>query len=140
MAIQKTPDVQIEELYSAVKEIISQSLSFVKCLDQYFSKIGERAAFLRSSFHFISVYFRSVYSSYTARGPPIYFGRVLAQIIFACPIFLTDVRTGTATAFKCIPISVPPISIPAPAFTVSIATGSSKLSYATLANEPPAFG
>ena len=38
------------------------------------------------------------------------------------------------------PISVPPISIPAFAFICSTATGSEKLLYAVVEKEPPALG
>ena len=78
--------------------------------------------------------------SYFALGPPMYFGLVQAQMIFASPILFTESLTGTATRRKCIPISVPPISIPAFALMYSTATGSEKLSKVTVANEPPAFG
>ena len=78
--------------------------------------------------------------SYAALLPPINLGRVRAHITAACPILSTDIRTGTATAFRCIPIRVPPISIPASAFIYSTATGLSNALYAAVENAPPAQG
>ena len=52
-------------------------------------------------------------SVYFARSPPMSFGRVRAQRMFASPIRFRLSRTGTATRRRCIPIRVPPMSIPA---------------------------
>ena len=49
-------------------------------------------------------------------------GRVRAQSRIACPMWSIDKRTGTATRRRCIPISVPPMSMPAAALTSSIDT------------------
>ena len=70
----------------------------------------------------------------------MYLGRVRAKRTIASPILLTLVRTGTATAFRCIPIRVPPMSMPASARMVSTATGSEKAFQAVTANQPPALG
>ena len=50
---------------------------------------------------------------YLARSPPISLGRHHAPCTRAEPIVFCVNRNGTATGFKCIPISVPPISSPA---------------------------
>ena len=78
--------------------------------------------------------------SYTALIPPINFGLVRAQTTCASPIAFVGIRTGTATSFKCIPIKVSPISIPAQALMCSTAAGCAKALYAAVAKEPPAFG
>ena len=70
----------------------------------------------------------------------MYLGRVRAKRTIACPICLTLVRTGTATGFRCIPIRVPPMSIPASARMTSTATGSEKAFQAVTATQPPALG
>ena len=51
---------------------------------------------------------------------------VLAKVTFAKPILFSLSLTGTATCFKCIPIKVEPMSIPASALINSTATGLSK--------------
>ena len=68
------------------------------------------------------------------------FGRVLAATIVASPMILFSSRTGTATFFRCIPIKVETISIPASALISSTATGYLNPLYAAVAREPPAFG
>ena len=60
--------------------------------------------------------------------------------LIASPICFSPVRTGTATAFRCIPISVAPISMPAWACICSTATGSLIFSHTAVAKEPPALG
>ena len=71
------------------------------------------------------------YSSlYIALGPPIYLARVRAAKTGASPIELFLSLTGTATFFKCMPISVNPISKPASALISSNATGSLKAAQA----------
>src|SRR5690606_39516285 len=70
---------------------------------------------------------------------PIYFGRVVAAATIASPTSLTEVRRGTATLFKCMPIIVCPISIPAWAWTSSTTTGSAILLNAYALIEPPAL-
>ena len=70
----------------------------------------------------------------------MYLGRVRAQSTIALPICFTSVRTGTATRRRCMPIKVPPMSIPASAAISSTATGSEKAFQAVTAKEPPAFG
>ena len=84
------------------------------------------------------LYIRS--SSYTARIPPIYLHRVLAHTTWASPIFLRLILTGTATSFRCMPIRVSPISMPADALICSTATGCEKRFQAAVAKEPPALG
>ena len=58
----------------------------------------------------------------------------------ACPICFSLVRTGTATRRRCMPMRVPPMSIPASAAICSTATGSEKAFQAVTAKEPPALG
>ena len=70
----------------------------------------------------------------------MYFGRVRAATTVALPIVFILSLTGTATLFKCIPMSVLPMSSPASALISSSATGFLKFFYAFVANEPPAFG
>ena len=67
-------------------------------------------------------------------------GRVRAQMMGAAPICLMVRRTGTATRFKCMPISVPPISIPAAARTSSTRAGCSNACQQLVAQLPPAWG
>ena len=62
-----------------------------------------------------------------ARLPPINFGLVLAKTRCAFPNVFCERRRGTATFFKCIPIKVSPISIPASAFIFSTTTGEEKV-------------
>lgn len=70
----------------------------------------------------------------------MYLGRVLAHKILASPILSIESLTGTATSFKCIPMSVPPISSPHAARICSTATGCSIRCQAAVANDPPALG
>ena len=63
-----------------------------------------------------------------------------AATIGANPTWDISRRTGTATFFRCIPISVLPISSPASARISSSATGSLSFAYAAVANAPPALG
>ena len=79
-------------------------------------------------------------SSYTALQPPINLGLVLAARTLASPILLFSSLTGTATFLMCIPIRVPPMSIPPSALISSTATGSLNVLYAVVPNEPPALG
>ena len=51
-------------------------------------------------------------SLYTARSPPMLFGRTRQAVTCAFPISFTQRRTGTATCFMCIPMKVSPISMP----------------------------
>ena len=67
-------------------------------------------------------------------------GRVRAQSRIACPMWSIDKRTGTATRRRCIPISVPPMSMPAAALTSSTRTGSLKRCQQFVAQLPPAWG
>ena len=64
-------------------------------------------------------------------------GRVRAQSRIACPMWSIDKRTGTATRRRCIPISVPPMSMPAAALTSSTRTGSLKRCQQFVAQLPP---
>ena len=77
---------------------------------------------------------------YTALSPPMNFGLTLAARTFASPILLCSNLTGTATFLMCMPISVPPMSIPASALISSTATGFANVLYAVVQKEPPAFG
>ncbi len=79
-------------------------------------------------------------SVYFARSPPMSFGRVRAQRIFASPIFERLSRTGTATRRRCIPMRVPPMSIPAWARISSTAMGSRNCFQQVVAQLPPAWG
>ena len=60
-----------------------------------------------------------------------------AQSRIACPMWSIDKRTGTATRRRCIPISVPPMSMPAAALTSSTRTGSLKRCQQFVAQLPP---
>ena len=74
----------------------------------------------------IFLFFYKSSSSYTALLPPTNFARVLAHTTWALPIRLMAMRTGTATACRCMPIKVSPMSMPACAEMCSTATGSLK--------------
>ena len=68
------------------------------------------------------------------------FGRVRALRMPASPMRARLSRTGTATGRRCMPMSVPPMSMPAPARMFSTSTGSAMCAYAAVAKEPPAWG
>ena len=58
----------------------------------------------------------------------------------ASPIFERVSRTGTATGRRCIPMRVPPMSIPRAPWMDSTTTGSGSRFQAVAAKLPPALG
>ena len=119
-----------EEIKEFLIDLLNKQGYISECKD--FNSIGELSKYYEGLIFFANKKSTEIFggfliyiklSSYCALAPPINFGRVLAHKIFALPRVVTLSRSGTATSLKCIPISVPPMSIPPSALMCSRATG-----------------